>query len=79
MFWEKVRHEGFVKQKTIKQVKGMPATDGHSVEITYHNGLVYFAPFGENAAGIFTYNPQTEQVAQVLTWNNNIAYIHFFE
>lgn len=57
----------------------MPATDGHSVEITYHNGLVYFAPFGENAAGIFTYNPQTEQVAQVLTWNNNIAYIHFFE
>lgn len=68
-----------LKQKTIKQVKGMPATDGHSVEITYHNGLVYFAPFGENAAGIFTYNPQTEQVAQVLTWNNNIAYIHFFE
>lgn len=67
-----------LKNKTIKKINGIPYTDGHSIEIEYHNGTVYFAAFGENSAGVFSYNPSTEQVEHILKWNNNVAYIHFF-
>ncbi|MBQ8051053.1 MAG: hypothetical protein IJ197_05700 [Bacteroidaceae bacterium] len=68
-----------LNKRTIKHIEGIPATDGHSIEITYHDGIVYFASFGERAAGVFAYNPANGDLKQQLTWSNNISYIHFFE
>lgn len=64
--------------KTIKQIKDIPYTDGHSVAIEYHNGELYFSAYGVDAAGIFAYNPITEKVNHVLSTSGNIAYMHFF-
>ena len=68
-----------LNKRTIKYLEGIPATDGHSVEIKYYRGLLYFASFGERSAGVFTYNPTNGEVKQPLAWSNNISHLHFFE
>lgn len=65
--------------KTIKKIEGVPLTDGHSVAVDYHNGEVFFSTYGENAAGIFAYNPSTGKVRHALTTTGNIAQMHFFD
>ena len=68
-----------LNKRTIKQIEGIPYSDGHSVSIEYHDGLVYFSAFGVDKAGVFSYDPKTEAVKQVLSLSGNLAYIHFFE
>ena len=53
--------------------------DGHSVSIEYHDGQVYFSSFGVDKAGVFSYDPKTETVQQVISLSGNLAYIHFFD
>jgi len=64
---------------TIKQIKEVPYTDGHSIAIEYHNGEVYFSSYGVDKAGIFVYNPSTETVNQTVSLSGNLTYFHFFE
>ncbi len=68
-----------MKAKTIKQIKGVPLTDGNSVIIEKYKDLVVFGAYGKNKAGFFTYNPQTEEVKHVLTTVGNPSFFHYFE
>lgn len=68
-----------LKKRTIKMIEGIPCSDGHSVAIEYHDGLVYFSSFGVDKAGVFTYDPKTEEVKQALSLSGNLNYIHFFD
>jgi len=68
-----------LNKRTIKKIDGIPYTDGHSVAIEYHGGVVYFSAFGVDKAGVFTYDPKTEEVKQTLSLSGNLAYIHFFD
>ena len=67
-----------LKKRTIKMIEGIPCSDGHSVAIEYHDGLVYFSSFGVDKAGVFTYDPKTGEVKQALSLSGNLNYIHFF-
>ena len=66
-------------KRTIKKIEGVPYSDGHSVAIEYHGGVVYFSSFGVDKAGIFAYDPATGAVTQPVSLNGNVNYIHFFE
>lgn len=66
-------------KRTVKMIEGIPCSDGHSVAIEYHDGVVYFSSFGVDKAGIFTYDPATGAVAQPVSLTGNVNYIHFFE
>ena len=68
-----------LNKRAIKKIEGVPYSDGHSVSIEYHDGLVYFSAFGVDKAGVFTYDPKTEAVKQVLSLSGNLAYLHFFD
>lgn len=68
-----------LKKRTIKMIEGIPCSDGHSVAIECHDGLVYFSSFGVDKAGVFTYDPKTGEVKQALSLSGNLNYIHFFE
>ena len=68
-----------LKKRTIKMIEGIPCSDGHSVAIECHDGLVYFSSFGVDKAGVFTYDPKTEEVKQALSLSGNLNYIHFFD
>ena len=68
-----------LKKRTIKMIEGIPCSDGHSVAIEYHDGLVYFSSFGVDKAGVFTYDPKTGEVKQTLSLSGNLNYIHFFD
>lgn len=68
-----------LKARTIRMIEGIPCSDGHSVAIEYHDGLVYYSSFGVDKAGVFTYNPGTEEVKQVISLSGNLNYIHFFD
>lgn len=65
--------------RTIKKIEGIPCSDGHSVSIEYHDGLVYVSSFGVDKAGAFTYDPKTGAVKQVMSLTGNLAYLHFFD
>lgn len=67
-----------LKARTIKQIKGIPYTDGHSVALEKHNGEVFFSAFGADASGVFAYNPNTSEVKQVLRAKENISFMYFF-
>lgn len=67
-----------LKARTIKQIKGIPYTDGHSVAIEKHKREVFFAAFGADVSGIFAYNPDTNEVRQVLRAKENISFLYFF-
>ena len=66
-------------QGTVSDIQGIPYSDGHSVSIEYHDGQVYFSAFGVDKAGVFSYDPKTEAVQQVISLSGNLAYIHFFD
>ena len=68
-----------LKKRSIKMFEGIPCSDGHSVAIEYHDGLVYFSSFGVDKAGVFTYDPNTGEVKQALSLSGNLNYIHFFD
>lgn len=68
-----------LNKRTIKQIEGIPYSDGHSVSIEYHDGMVYFSAFGVDKAGVFSYDPKTEAVQHVISLSGNLAYIHFFD
>ena len=68
-----------LNKRTIKMIEGIPCSDGHSVAIEYHDGLVYYSAFGVDKAGVFTYDPKTEEVKQVISLSGNLNYIHFFD
>lgn len=66
-------------KRTVKMIEGIPCSDGHSVAIEYHDGVVYFSSFGVDKAGIFAYDPATGNVTHPVSLNGNVNYIHFFE
>ena len=66
-------------KRTIKKIEGIPYSDGHSVAIEYHDGVVYFSSFGVDKAGIFAYDPATGNVTHPVPLNGDVTYIHFFE
>jgi hypothetical protein len=68
-----------LKKHSIKMIEGIPCSDGHSVAIEYHDGLVYYSSFGVDKAGVFTYDPKTEEVKQVMSLSGNLNFIHFFD
>lgn len=70
---------GLEGKRTVKKIEGVPYSDGHSVAIEYHDGVVYFSSFGVDKAGIFAYDPATGAVTQPVSLNGNVNYIHFFE
>jgi len=68
-----------LKAKTIKKIDGIPLTDGHSVFITKMKDKVIFAAFGTDKVGLFSFDPATGTVQQLLSTQGNPAYFHAFE
>lgn len=70
-----------MKAKTIKKIEGIPLSDGHSVFIDTYNESVVFAVYGDNSAGFYTYNPNTEEVSDgpVISTSGNPIFMHAFE
>ncbi|PID87810.1 MAG: hypothetical protein CSB06_03355 [Bacteroidia bacterium] len=69
-----------MKTKTIKHIKDIPATDGHSVCIKkYQNDLLVMSAYGKEQAGFFTYNTATEEVKFVLETVGNPIDFHYFK
>ena len=62
--------------KTIKQIEGIPLTDGYSVFISKYKDKAVFAAFGTNKRGLFTYDPVTGTTEQILTTVGNPAFFH---
>ena len=67
-----------LKARTIKQIAGIPLTDGHSVAIEMHGNEVIFSAFGKDKSGLFAFNPKTMEVRQTLEAAENINFVHFF-
>jgi hypothetical protein len=65
--------------KTIKQIKGIPLTDGHSVCISSYNDLVIIGAYGSDKAGYFSYNPTTDEVIHMVSTTGNPALFHYFK
>jgi len=67
--------------KTIKNIDGIPMTDGHSIFIDTYKNLVVFGAYGEKEAGFFTYNPATGEVSDgaVVSTVGNPVFMHSFE
>ncbi len=68
-----------MKAKTIKHIKDIPATDGHSVCIKkYKDDMLVLGAYGKKKAGFFTYNPTNNEVKFVLeTVGNPIDFYYF--
>ena len=64
--------------KTIKEIQGIPLTDGYSVFISKYKDKAVFAAFGTNKRGLFTYDPVTGKTEQILTTVGNPAFFHEF-
>ena len=64
--------------KTIKQIQGIPVSDGHSVFISKYKDKAVFAAFGTDKRGLFTYDPVTGKTEQILTTVGNPAFFHEF-
>jgi len=67
-----------LNDKTVKRIQGIPNTDPHSGSICEYNGKFYFAAYGVNASGLFSYDPATDDVEHVLQCNTDISYLHIF-
>lgn len=65
--------------KTIKQIKGIPLTDGHSVCISSYKDLVIIGAYGSDKVGFFSYNPTTEEVIHRVSTIGNPTSFHYFE
>ena len=65
--------------KTIKKIDGIPFSDGHSIAIGKLENKAVFAAFGTDKAGLFTFDPTTGAVQQVLSTVGNPAYFHAFK
>ena len=65
--------------KTIKKIDGIPFSDGHSIAIGKLENKAVFAAFGTDKAGLFTFDPTTSAVQQVLSTVGNPAYFHAFK
>lgn len=68
-----------LNKRTIKKIEGVPYSDGHSVAIEDHDGIVYFSAYGVDKSGIFAYNLADGSVKQTISLSGNLTYIHFFE
>lgn len=68
-----------LNSKTIKQIKDIPLTDGHSVCIEKYKNLVIIGSYGKDKIGFFSYNPKTEEVKHELTTVGNPASFHYFK
>jgi len=70
-----------MKAKTIKKIEGIPLSDGHSVFIDTYKEYVVFAVYGDNSAGFYTYNPDTEEASDgpVISTSGNPIFMHTFE
>ena len=68
-----------LRAKTIKKIEGIPLTDGHSISITKMKDKVIFAAFGTDKVGLFSFDPTTGAVQQLLSTQGNPAYFHAFE
>ena len=66
-----------LKSKTIKKIDGIPLTDG--VFITKMKDKVIFAAFGTDKVGLFSFDPTTGAVQQVLSTQGNPTYFYTFE
>ena len=64
--------------KTIKQIEGIPLTDGYSVFISKYKDKAVFAAFGTDKRGLFLYDPATGTIEQILTTVGNPAFFHEF-
>ena len=67
-----------LNNKSISQIRGVPLTDGHSILITKLKDRVLFGAFGTDKRGLFSFNPATETVEQVLSTTGNPAFFHEF-
>ncbi|MUP37945.1 hypothetical protein [Labilibaculum euxinus] len=65
--------------KTIKQIKGIPLTDGHSVCISLYNDLVIIGAYGSDKVGFFSYNPTTDEVIHRVSATGNPTSFHYFK
>ncbi len=63
--------------KTIKEIKGIPITDGHSVPISSYKDLVIIGAYGSDKAGFFSYNPTTDEVIHMVSTIGNPASCHY--
>jgi hypothetical protein len=70
-----------MQAKTVKQIDGIPLSDGHSVFIGTHNNLIVFSVYGDSQSGFFTYNPATGAVSEepVVSTTGNPIYMYSFE
>lgn len=68
-----------LKDKTIKQIKDIPLTDGHSVCISLYKDLVIIGSYGKDKAGFFSYNPTTEEVIHRVSTIGNPTSFHYFK
>lgn len=67
--------------KTVKQIDGIPLSDGHSVFIGTYNNQVVFSVYGDAQSGFFTYNPSNGEVSEepVVATTGNPIYMYSFE
>ncbi len=67
-----------LKAKTIERLADIPYSNGHSGALLRWKGKMYFTSGGENAAGIWEYDPATGKVTHVLNTTADIGKIHAF-
>lgn len=67
--------------KTVKQIDGIPLSDGHSVFIGTHNNQVVFSVYGDTQSGFFIYNPSNGEVSDepIVSTTGNPIYMYSFE
>ncbi len=67
-----------LNNKTIKRLSDIPMSNGHSGALLRWKNKMFFTAGGEHAAGIWQYDPTTEEVKQVLNTTADIGKIHAF-
>ncbi len=70
-----------MKAKTVKQIQGIPMSDGHSIFIETYKNQVVFGVYGDTQAGFFTYNASSGEVSSgpVIATTGNPVYMYSFE
>ena len=68
-----------LRAKTIKKIEGIPLTDGHSISINKVGTNAIFGAFGTDKVGLFSFDPATGEVQQLLSTQGNPAYFHAFK
>jgi len=67
-----------LNNKTISKINGIPYTDGHSCSIEKYQDKYYFAAYGVDKSGVFSYDPANGAVEHVINCNSDISYLHIF-